>query len=70
MQSLPYAVSVTSQTTGRGQTDVVISGVRVAVSMVACSFTVTGAVPGFYANGRHTLAVTAKLPPCRRLRRS
>jgi hypothetical protein len=59
---LPYAVSVDSQTNGKGQTDGIISGVTVSVSTTGCSFKVTGSAPGFYTNKTHTLTMTPKLP--------
>jgi len=62
VQALPYTISVDSKTNSSGQTDGIISGVKVAVSMTGCSFTVTGSVPGFYTNSTHKLAVTPKLP--------
>ena len=62
VQNLPYAISVDSKTNGSGQTDGIISGVKVAVSMTGCSFTVTGSTPGFYTNSTHKLSVTNKLP--------
>lgn len=60
--ALPYKISVDSKTNAKGQTDGIISGVKVKVSMTACSFMVTGAAPGFYTNKTHTLSVTPKLP--------
>lgn len=58
----PYKVSVDSKTNGKGQTDGLISGIKVHVTMTACSFNVTGSAPGFYTNGKHTLTMTSKLP--------
>ena len=58
----PYKVFVDSKTNGKGQTDGYISGVKVHVSMTACSFDVTGSAPGFYTNRKHTLTMTPKLP--------
>ena len=60
--ALPYAVSVDSKTNSKGQTDGIISGTKVNVSMTGCSFTVTGSVPEFYTNSTFKLAVTNKLP--------
>jgi len=62
VKSLPYAVKADSKTNRRGQTDAIISGVKVAVSMAGCSFLVTGSAPGFYTNSKHTLSMTPKLP--------
>ena len=62
IHSLPYAISVDSKTNSSGQTDGIISGVKVNVSMTGCSFTVTGSTPGFYTNKTHKLSVTPKLP--------
>ena len=62
IKSTPYTVSVDSKTNSKGQTDGLISGVKVAVKMTGCSFTVTGSAPGYYTNGKHTLNLTAKLP--------
>ncbi len=58
----PYKVSVDSKTNRKGQTDGLISGIKVDVSMTGCSFVVTGSAPGFYTNGKHTLTMTSKLP--------
>lgn len=58
----PYTVKVDSKTNGKGQTDGFISGVKVHVTMTACSFNVTGSAPGFYTNGKHTLTMTSSLP--------
>lgn len=58
----PYKVFVDSKTNRKGQTDGYISGVKVHVTMTACSFNVTGSAPGFYTNGKHTLTMTSKLP--------
>src|SRR5258708_20949370 len=46
----PYKVSVDSKTNSKGQTDGFIGGIKVHVSMTACSFNVTGSAPGFYTN--------------------
>jgi hypothetical protein len=62
IMALPYKISVDSKTNGKGQTDGIIAGVKVKVSMTACSFTVTGSAPGYYTNKTHTLTVTPKLP--------
>jgi hypothetical protein len=52
-----------SKTNSKGDTDAVITGVKVSVSMTDCSFTVTGSVPGYYSNKTHTLTMTShKLP--------
>jgi hypothetical protein len=58
---LPYAVKVDSTTVSH-QTDVIIAGIRIAVSLTGCSFTVTGSAPGYYRNTTHTLVMTPKLP--------
>jgi hypothetical protein len=62
IQALPYKLQVDSTTNGSGQTDGIIAGIQVQVSMTACSFTVTGKAPGFYTNGTHKLTMTNKLP--------
>jgi hypothetical protein len=62
IRALPYKVAVDSKTNRKGQTDGLISGVKVAVSMVGCSFMVTGSAPGFYTNSKHTLTMSSKLP--------
>jgi hypothetical protein len=62
VEGLPYTMSVDSKTTSKGQTDGIISGAKVAVSMTACSFMVTGSTPGYYTNSTHKLSVTSKLP--------
>src|SRR5215468_8898163 len=51
-----------SKTNGKGQTDGLITGANTSVSMVGCSFKVTGSAPGFYTNGTHKLTLTPKLP--------
>lgn len=58
----PYKVFVDSKTNSKGQTDGFIGGVKVHVTMTACSFNVTGSAPGFYTNGKHSLTMTSKLP--------
>jgi hypothetical protein len=58
---LPYAVKVDSATVSN-QTDVIIAGIRIAVSLTGCMFTVTGSAPGYYRNATHKLVMTAKLP--------
>jgi hypothetical protein len=60
--ALPYSISVDSKTNSKGQTDGIISGAKVQVSMTGCSFTVTGSTPGFYTNSKHTLTVSNTLP--------
>jgi hypothetical protein len=62
VESAPYTVSVDSKTNNKGETDGLISGVKVAVTMTGCAFTVTGSAPGYYTNGKHTLTMTSKLP--------
>lgn len=64
VMSLPYALQVDSTTNSTGQTDGIIAGVNVNVSMTACSFTVKGSSPGFYTNSTHKLQMTttSKLP--------
>jgi hypothetical protein len=61
VESLPYKISADSKTS-KGDTDAIISGVKVAVSMTSCSFMVTGSAPGYYNNANHTLNMTSKLP--------
>lgn len=57
-------LSADSKTNRKGQTDAIIGGVKVSVSIpsAGCSFTVTGSAPGFYTNKTHTLTMTPKLP--------
>lgn len=62
IQALPYSLKVDSTTNGSGQTDGMITGTKVHVSMTSCAFDVTGSAPGFYTNGTHKLTVTNKLP--------
>ncbi len=62
IHSTPYAVKANSKTNRKGQTDAIITGVNVSVSMTGCSFTVTGSAVGFYSNKNHTLNMTPKLP--------
>jgi hypothetical protein len=61
VQSKP-SLNADSKTNRKGQTDAIISGVKVNVSTTGCSFTVTGSAPGFYTNKTHTLTMTPKLP--------
>jgi hypothetical protein len=58
----PYKVSIDSKTNGKGQTDGIISGIKVKVTTGPCTFMVTGSAPGFYTNGKHTLTMGPKLP--------
>jgi hypothetical protein len=58
----PYKVSIDSKTNSKGQTDGIISGIKVHVKMTGCQFDVTGSASGFYTNGKHTLTMTSKLP--------
>ena len=62
IKSTPYKVEVTSKTNSKGETDVVITGIQVDVSLTGCSFTVTGSAAGYLNNSRHTLNMTSKLP--------
>ena len=62
VQALPYSIKVDSTTNSTGQTDGIITGVKVHVSMTSCAFDVTGSAPGFYTNSTHKLTVTKKLP--------
>jgi len=62
IKALPYSIKVDSTTNGSGQTDGMITGVNVHVSMTGCAFDVKGSAPGFYTNGTHKLTVTKKLP--------
>jgi hypothetical protein len=61
-ESYPYFISVDSTTSSKGITDGIIGPVKVKVSMLDCSFTVTGSAPGYFDNANHTLVVTSKLP--------
>jgi hypothetical protein len=60
--ALPYSLKIDSTTNSSGQTDGMITGTKVHVSMTGCSFDVTGSAPGFYTNSTHKLTVTNKLP--------
>jgi hypothetical protein len=60
--ALPYSIEADSATNTKGQTDVIVGGISASVSMTACTFTVTGSVPGFYTNSTGTLTLTSKLP--------
>jgi hypothetical protein len=53
-----------SKTNSKGETDAIITGVDVTVSIpsAGCSLTVTGSAPGYYTNSKHTLTMTSKLP--------
>lgn len=62
VNNLPYSVKVDSATNSAGQTDVMIAAVNASVSMKGCSFTVTGAAPGFYTNSTHKLSMKPHLP--------
>ncbi|MGO8958373.1 MAG: hypothetical protein ACLQFR_13525 [Streptosporangiaceae bacterium] len=62
VKSLPYAVTVDSKTNSKGQTDGIITGIKVSVSTTGCSFMVTGSTTGYYTNKSHTLTMTPKLP--------
>jgi hypothetical protein len=60
--ALPYTLKVDSTTNSNGQTDGMITGAKVKVTMTGCSFTVTGSAPGFYTNSTHKLTITKTLP--------
>jgi len=62
IQALPYHLKVDSTTNSSGQTDGMITGAKVKVTMTGCSFMVTGSAPGFYTNSTHKLTITNKLP--------
>ncbi len=62
VEGLPYTMSIDSTSTSKGETDGIIGGAKVSVSMTACSFMVTGSTPGFWTNSTHKLSVTSKLP--------
>jgi hypothetical protein len=55
-------IEVDSATNSKGETDGIMAGVKVDVSMTACSFVVTGSAPGYFDNANHTLVMTTKLP--------
>ena len=58
----PYLVKANSTTNSKGDTDALITGTNVHVSMTGCSFNVTGSSPGYFSNKKHTLNMTSKLP--------
>ena len=62
VNSLPYKVQADSKTNSKGQTDGMVAGANTSVSMTGCSFKVTGAAPGYYTNGSHTLTLTPTPP--------
>lgn len=62
VETKKFKISVDSKTTRKGDTDGIVGSVKVHVSMIGCSFTVTGTAPGYYDNANHTLHVTASLP--------
>jgi hypothetical protein len=62
IESTPYKIDVSSATTSKGDTDGIITGIKVAVSMEDCAFTVTGSAPGYYSNSKHELIMTSTLP--------
>jgi hypothetical protein len=57
-----YEISVDSTTSSKGITAGIIGPVKVAVSMLDCSFVVTGSAPGYFDNANHTLVVSPTLP--------
>jgi hypothetical protein len=57
IKGTPYAVSADSKTNKKGETDAIISGIKVAVSMTGCTFNVTGSTAGYYTNSKHTLTM-------------
>lgn len=57
VKGTPYAVSADSKTNKKGQTDAIISGIKVAVKTTGCAFTVTGSTAGYYTNSKHTLTM-------------
>jgi hypothetical protein len=62
IKSTPYSVKANSKTSRAGNTDALITGTNVSVSMTGCSFKVTGSSPGYFSNKKHTLNMTSKLP--------
>ena len=62
IKALPYSLKVDSTTNSSGQTDGMITGTKVHVSMTGCSFDVSGSAPAFYTNSTHKLTVTKSLP--------
>jgi hypothetical protein len=62
ISALPYKIKVDSKTNSSGQTDGIITGAKVHVSMTGCTFDVTGSAPGFYTNSTHKLTITKTLP--------
>lgn len=58
----PYLVAIDSKTNSKGQTDVLINGMKIHFKIPGCSFDVTGPASGFYTNGKHSLTMTPKLP--------
>ena len=57
VKGTPYAVSADSKTNSKGETDAIISGIKVAVKMTGCTFNVTGSTAGYYTNSKHTLTM-------------
>jgi hypothetical protein len=55
-------IQVDSATNSKGETDGIMAGVKVDVSMTGCSFVVTGSAPGYFDNSNHTLVMATKLP--------
>ena len=62
ISALPYSIKVDSKTNSTGQTDGMITGVKVHVTMTSCAFDVTGSAPGFYSNKTFKLTMTPKPP--------
>jgi len=62
ISALPYSLKVDSKTNSTGQTDGMITGTKVHVSMTGCAFDVTGSASAFYSNKTFKLTVTPKPP--------
>lgn len=61
-RKLPYDINVDSATNGKGETDLIISGINFSWVAIGCNFTVTGSAQGYYRNSTHSLYLTPTPP--------
>jgi hypothetical protein len=62
VNSLPYPLKVDSATNSKGETDLIISGIDLFLSMAGCQFNLIGSAAAYYVSGTHKLDMTPSLP--------
>jgi hypothetical protein len=60
--NLEYALRVDSLTNSQGQTDLIVSGIDLSLSMTGCKFNVSGSAAAYYVNGTQSLELTPSPP--------